>query len=314
VEKFFEYIRRFFSSIPGKGFSSAVLLLSSFFAVFSPAPALSTYVGKSRLHGYYVLLIGTAITVLVGGIAAGAIYAAVVVLGTVVLGELIKANVSFAKTIALSSLIVIGAYVAILASYSIFYSLDPMVVLSSKVKMAIDFMNANYPELIKQTLVDTGMSEKELIASIAVKIPATVVVVTVVFLFVNLMIVARMGNNISSFLKFDNLINFRMPDYFVWPALIFGGLYLYSTTAYNHSLMVEAVSVMLFKGIMMMYFLYGLMITYVITSLKIPEGFFRALLFSLIIVFAYVFVAAVGFFDTWFNFRKYFNKKGEEEL
>jgi hypothetical protein len=314
VEKFFEYIRRFFSSIPGKGFSSAVLLLSSFFAVFSAAPALSTYVGKSRLHGYYVLLIGTVITALIGGVAAGSIYAAVVVLGTIVLGEFIRSNVGFAKTIALSSLIVIGAYAAILASYSLFYSVDPMVVLSSKVKMAIDFMNANYPELIKQTLVDTGMSEKELITSVAVKIPSTVAVVTIVFLFVNLMIVARMDKRMSSFMKLDNLIQFRMPEYLVWPAILLGGLYLYSTTKYNNSITIEAASAMLFKGIMMMYFLHGLMITYVVTSLKVPEGFFRSLLFSLIIIFAYVFVTAVGFFDTWFNFRKYFNKKGEEEL
>lgn len=312
MRKFFEILRRFFSSIPGKGVSSCLLLLSSFFAVFSPAPAVSTYVSEGRMKGLLVLIIGTALSFIIGGLPAGAVYLFIILFSAVILSELLRTEMKLGKIIILSSFIVVGTYSLFFIVYSYVSSMSIMDFLVSKVNTAITFMNANYPDVVKQTLVETGMSEKEFATSIAIRFPGVMVVVIVIFLFVNTMMTARYNEKVSSFLKFENLMSFKMPEYFVWVALIFGSVYLYSTTQYNTSSMVEMIGLFLFKWAMVMYFLYGLMIVYVITSLKLPEGFFRALLFSVIIVFAYIFVAGIGFFDTWFDIRKYFNKKGEE--
>lgn len=312
MRKFFEILRRFFSSVPGKGLSSCLLLLSSFFAVFSPAPAVSTYVSEGRMKGLLVLIIGAALSFIIGGLPAGAVYLFIILFSSVILSELLRTEMKLGKIIILSSFIVIGTYSLFFIVYSYISSMSIMDFLVSKVNTAITFMNANYPDVVKQTLVETGMSEKEFATSIAIRFPGVMVVVIVIFLFVNTMMTARYNEKIASFLKFDNLMSFKMPEYFVWVALIFGSVYLYSTTQYNTSSMVEMIGLFLFKWAMVMYFLYGLMIVYVITSLKLPEGFFRALLFSVIIVFAYIFVAGIGFFDTWFDIRKYFNKKGEE--
>lgn len=312
MRKFFEILRRFFSSIPGKGLSSCLLLLSSFFAVFSPAPAVSTYVSEGRMKGLLVLIIGAALSFIIGGLPAGAVYLFIILFSAVILSELLRTEMKLGKIIILSSFIVVGTYSLFFIVYSYVSSMSIMDFLVSKVNTAITFMNANYPDVVKQTLVETGMSEKEFATSIAIRFPGVMVVVIVIFLFVNTMMTARYNEKVSSFLKFENLMSFKMPEYFVWVALIFGSVYLYSTTQYNTSSMVEMIGLFLFKWAMVMYFLYGLMIVYVITSLKLPEGFFRALLFSVIIVFAYIFVAGIGFFDTWFDIRKYFNKKGEE--
>ncbi|MCX6111790.1 MAG: DUF2232 domain-containing protein [Proteobacteria bacterium] len=317
MRKFFELMQRFFSSIPGKGFTSSILLLSSFFAVFSAAPAVTTYVGESRQRGLLVLVIGAGLTFLLGGVPAGVIYIGIVLFSTVVMGEFIRAKISFGKTLVISSVIIIGVYAIAVVVYSSSQSLGVMDLFTSKIMFAINFMKTNYPDVIKQTLIETGMSEKELALSIATKIPAIMTSVVMVFLFINMLIVGRYDEKMMNFLKFENLMKFKMPEYFVWPAIVCGGIYLYSTTTYNNSVnsaTIDMIGLFLFKGIMTIYFLYGLMVVYVVTSIKIPAGFFRAALFSVIIVFAYIFVAAVGFFDTWFDFRKYFNKKGEEEL
>ena len=313
MAKIFELIRKFFFSIPGKGFSSCILLLSSFFSIFSAVPAISTYVGESRTKGLYVLLIGAGLTFIIGGIPTGIVYVTIIFFSTVVLGELIRSKAGFGKVIVVSSLVIIGTYIAAFVVYSSIYSLNVMDLLVSKIKVGVDFMNINYPDIVKQTLMETGMSDKELVTSIAVKAPATIAVVIIIFVFINVLIAARLNEKLSSFMKFDNLMKTKISEHFVWPALVFGGLYLYTTTQYNTSVTLETVGLLLFKGVMMFYFLHGLMITYLITSLKIPQGFFRALLFSLIVVFAYLFVTALGFFDTWFDYRKYFNKKGEEQ-
>ena len=308
-------MHRFFSSVVGKGFTSSILLLSSFFAFFSAAPAVTTYVGESRQRGLLVLVIGAILTFILGGVPAGLIYVAMVVLCSIVMGELTRAKVSFGKTLVISSVILISVYALAIVIYSYSQSIGVVDLLASKVMLAINFMKTNYPDVIKQTLIDTGMSEKELSLSIAIKFPAAMASVVMVFLFVNMLIAGRYDPKMMEFLKFENLMKFRMPEYFVWPAIVFGGIYLYSTTSYNssvNSVTIEMIGLFLFKAIMTLYFIYGLMVVYVITSIKIPAGFFRALLFSVIIVFAYIFVTAMGFFDTWFDFRKYFNKKGEE--
>ncbi len=310
-------MHRFFSSVVGKGFTSSILLLSSFFALFSAAPVVTTYVGESRQRGLLVLVIGTALTFILGGVPAGLIYVAMVVLCSIVMGELIRAKMSFGKTLVISSVVLIVVYTGAVVIYSYSQSMGIVDLLTSKVVLAINFMKTSYPDVIKQTLIETGMSEEELALSIATKFPATMASVVMVFLFVNMLIAGRYDQKMIEFLKFDNLMKFRMPEYFVWPAIVFGGMYLYSTTSYNNSVnsvTIEMIGLFLFKAIMTLYFIYGLMVVYIITSLKIPAGFFRALLFSVIIVFAYIFVTAMGFFDTWFDFRKYFNKKGEEEL
>ncbi|MEI6092153.1 MAG: DUF2232 domain-containing protein [bacterium] len=312
MKKFFEILRAFFSSVPGKGLSSCVLLLSSFFAVFSATPAISTYVSEGRLKGFLVLLIGAVLCFVIGGVPAGSVYLFIILFSSVILSELIRANMSLGKIIIFSSLIIVGAYSIFFMVYANLHSQTIMDFLISKVNEAIAFMNTSYPDVIKQTLIETGMSEKEFASSIAIRFPGVMVVVIVVFLFVNTMMIAKNDEKLSSFLKFDNLMSFKMPEYFVWIALVFGSVYLYSTTQYNSSSLVEMAGLFLFKWVMAIYFLYGIMIAYTVISIKIPQGFFRALLFSVIIVFAYIAVAGLGFFDTWFDIRKYLNKKGEE--
>jgi hypothetical protein len=295
----------------GRAFSSVLMFVSVFFSIFSAFPILLTYLSVGRKKGIYVILFGIFFSYILGSWPFALFYLLAVGIVSVLVAELIKSQTSFAKTIFLSTTIMLSVYLILLLVVSYLSSSGVIDYLSYHVGSAIVFMTTNFPDLIRQTLIDSGMSEQELIKHIVVQIPSTLIVTLIIFLLVNMLMISNFNIEAQKFLKMDKLQSFKMPDTFVWAAIIFGGVYLYAASEYNSSILLEAAARMFFYGLMGFYFLQGMLISYVITSIKVPSPFLRVLLFSILIVFAYIFITALGFFDTWFDFRKYF-KKGEE--
>lgn len=308
---FFNFIRNMLQSALGRAFSSVLMFVSVFFSIFSVFPILLTYLSEGRKKGIYVILFGIFFSYILGSWSFALFYLLAVGLVSALVSELIKARTSFAKTIFLSTTIISSLYLILLLVVSYINSSGIIDYLSYHVGSAVVFMSTNFPDVIRQILVDSGMSEQEFIRHIVVQIPSTAVVTLIILLLINTLMISNFNMEAQKFLKMDKLQSFRMPDTFVWAAIIFGGIYLYAVSEYNTSILLEAMVRMFFYGLMGFYFLQGMLISYVITSIKVPSPFLRVLLFSILIVFAYIFVTAVGFFDTWFDFRKYF-KKGEE--
>lgn len=314
VVKVFGYIRAALYSVPGKALSSAIMFISSFFAVFSALPPLVTYITDLRSKSVMVMLLSVVFVILAAGWPVGIIYTATVVFSVVVLGELLRAKIKFGNILLLASIIVVGTYVVFTATYCLAYSVNIIDLLASRIDALLTIMSSTYPDALKQALVDSGMTQKELALTLAIKTPATISVIMIIFLFVNLLIVARFDFNAASYLIKPSLMKVKVPDYFIFPAIIFGALYVYTNyTSYAHTSLLEAVSLFLFKSTMMAYLFHGIILVQLFLSARMRDGFLKMILFSIVVIFAYVFVIALGFFDTWFNFRKYLNTKKEGE-
>ncbi|MFH1223224.1 MAG: DUF2232 domain-containing protein, partial [Pseudomonadota bacterium] len=227
---------------------------------------------------------------------------------------LLKRKIGFNNVLFFSSFVILGTYVIAAAIYCSINSVDLVTALSTKIDLFLTTMSSLYPEAIKQALMDSGLTQKELAQSLAVKIPAAAAVSVIVFLFINLIIATRFDYISASYLANENLKKVKLSEWFILAALLLGAFYIYTDyTSLNHSVLLSMASAFLFKSLMMVYFFHGLIIMHVFLTEKMQEGFLRLLIFSAIVVFAYVVVAAVGFFDTWFDFRKYLKNKKQGE-
>ena len=173
----------------------------------------------------------------------------------------------------------------------------------------------NYPDMLKNTLVETGLTQKELSMFVAVKLPAIAIVGWILFLFVNVLFASRFDYKTNSFFKSENLSKFKISDFLVIPTLVFGALYAYSLSGYNDSKLLESIASMMFATFVSVYFLQGILIAFLFTKGVFSNGFWATLFVLFLAATGYMVMAGVGFFDTWFDFRKYFlnkDKKGEE--
>lgn len=311
MEKIFRTLRLVFNSAPGRGAISSALLFSSFLAMFSSIPTLSAYVSESRIKGFFAIAFGALFSFILGGVWACVVYSVIIASASLIIGELIKAGKSFGVVVITSSISLIAFYSLLLFVSASIKSTGTMDFLVSLVNIGFDFVTKNYPNIIEQQLIQSGMSKKELITATAIQLPSIAGVSILVFVFVNVLMSAKSVKSISKFLNIENLKKARLPEKLVWVAILVGAFYLYSQSAYNKNIGVEALGLLLFRTMAVIYFLQGLIIVHLLSSSFLGEGLLSVIIFSLLIVFAYMFVSAIGFFDLWFNFRKYI-KKGEQ--
>jgi hypothetical protein len=312
LERFFKTIKAMVNSIPGKGILSSFMLLSSIFAPFSSFPPLHTYITSGRDKGLYVLLSGVIATFLLGGVEAGIIYVVVIVLCSVVTAELLLSKCSFGKTVFYGSIIMIGIYAFVMVLYSLIFSVNIMEFMNVRISEALTYIEASNPEIVTQMLRESGMTRQELITSIVVKVPSAVVLGIVLLLFINLVMMTRFDRRLSDSLSIQSLYNFKVSDHFIWPTIAFGALFVFTGSELNTSVALKTIAILLFKSILIVYFFQGLAIMYLYLTNGIKSLFFRSLLFSVIIVFAYIFITVIGFFDTWFDFRKHIKSKDDK--
>ena len=315
MAKFFGILKSILNSTAGRGVTSCVMLFSSFFAVISAFPTLESYVREGRHKAMSSILFGTALSLVWGGPIGAICYLAIVGVATVFIGELVNRGCSVPKIIlysgflALISLVTLGVYV------KLHYLVSPLDFIGGKLDMMLTVAAKNYPDMLKNTLIETGLTQKELSMLAATKLPAIMVVAWILFLFINVLFTSKFDYKINGFFKSENLSKFKTSDFLVIPTLLFGALYAYSLSGYNESKLLEAVAAMMFATFVSVYFLHGILIAFLFTKKIFSNGFWATLFVLFLAATGYMMMAGVGFFDTWFDFRKYFlnkDKKGEE--
>lgn len=107
-----------------------------------------------------------------------------------------------------------------------------------------------------------------------------------------------------------DLIEFKVPFQIVW-ALIFGlALYLLGDQFFGERALVWGETIIYCVGIFYFFQGFGVFSDF-LTFIRI-FGFIRMTMIFLTIFTAWKFIAVVGLFDVWFNFRRFFKKKNNE--
>jgi len=315
MSKFFGILRSILNSSAGRGFTSCLMLFSSFFAVISAFPTLESYIRSGRNMAMSSLLFGTALSLVWGGPVGAICYLAIVGVATIFIGELINRGCSVPKIILYSGLLALISLATLGVYIKLHYLVDPLNFIAGKIDIMLALAAKNYPDMLKNTLVETGLTQKELSMFVAVKLPAITIAGWILFLFVNVLFASKFDHKTNSFFRNENLSKFKISDFLIIPTLVFGALYVYSLSSYNDSKLLETVSAMMFATFVSVYFLHGMMIAFLFVKGIFSNGFWATLFVIFLAVTGYMVMAGVGFFDTWFDFRKYFlnkDKKGEE--
>jgi len=162
-----------------------------------------------------------------------------------------------------------------------------------------------------RALLDVINNPKTLVKKIVTWLPAGVFVSTIFAVWACLYVILRNSllwrGKVSYPFGLRDLLNFKVPDYFVWPligalALTLGGDYLLGETG-----VIVGTNLLYILGIFYFFQGFGVLVDFM-DHLKI-YGFFRTLLMAFIFFMAWKVLVIVGVFDLWVNFRKFLKKK-----
>jgi uncharacterized protein YybS (DUF2232 family) len=280
-------------------------LLGPFVAMLIPLPILFYRAKLGRSSGLLILVVASLIVAsLVGrhSLVTAAFLFEVGLVG-LVLPELFEMNLSVEKTVAITAGVVITTGGLMLGLYSLLSTTSPWIVASNYLTKSAELAMAMYS--------DMGASEEDIriaaesidgIVYIALRIlPSIVVVATLFVVWTNLLLARYLFRSKRLFYPdFGRLNQWKAPEPLVW-AVIASGIML----LLGHS----GVTMIGINGLIIMmviYFFQGIAIVSFYLEKKQFPRFLRILLYGLIAMqqLLLLLVIAVGFFDTWIDFRR----------
>lgn len=108
-----------------------------------------------------------------------------------------------------------------------------------------------------------------------------------------------------------DLLTFKTPEYFVYPLI--AALVLIVGKDYGFGKDAEVIGGNILYCLGIFYLFQGFGIFYDFLTFARIGGIFKSALMAFVLMTSFKFLAIVGIFDLWFDFRKYFTKKNNDE-
>jgi uncharacterized protein YybS (DUF2232 family) len=108
-----------------------------------------------------------------------------------------------------------------------------------------------------------------------------------------------------------DLINFRAPDFFVWPLIL--SLVCVVGADYGLPKLAEVIGTNLLYSLGVFYLFQGFGVYNAFLKYLKIGGFLKTMFVVFTLVMAYKFLAILGMFDLWFDFRKFLTNKKKDE-
>ncbi|MDD4972870.1 MAG: DUF2232 domain-containing protein [Bacteriovorax sp.] len=108
-----------------------------------------------------------------------------------------------------------------------------------------------------------------------------------------------------------DLINFRAPDFFVWPLIL--SLVCVVGADYGLPKVAEVIGTNLLYSLGVFYLFQGFGVYNAFLKYLKIGGFLKTMFVVFTLVMAYKFLAILGMFDLWFDFRKFLTNKKKDE-
>lgn len=296
-------------------------------SVFAPVPLILAF-----------LLYGRLTTLFIGGLCTGVLwfvsikYALPVLIAgmylmaflyAILIAEVILRNINPVKGLIYSGILL----VSLIGTSLIVYNQLSKVSVKAELKAGMIKMMAMVKEQNKDNealnknaedariFQDIVSRPEEMAAEIYSVLPAIIFVMVFFGLWISLFMTLR--NSIIWRYKhpypysLKDLINFRVPDFFVWPlilSLVFvvGGDYGLPKTA-------ELIGTNLLYCLGVFYLFQGFGVYNAFLKYLKISGFLKTIFVVFTLVMAYKFLAILGMFDLWFDFRKFLMNKKKDE-
>lgn len=303
------------------GIASIILCVSLFMSVFTPVPLTMAIVLYGRVKGIFLGLLGI---VAAWGLARMGVFPGTILIGLYFIGlifAIVIAEVILRKIAPMKGIISFGFGLLFLISGAAFYSfavkkIDIRGIILDQVKVVANEVQAKKQEYIAQGGEESRemvnfMSQPELVVNEVIQtLPATIFMGIFFGLWINMFIILRsqglMFRDLEYPYKEKDYLEFTMPDWAIWvviPSLV---LALWGK---EYGVWYEATGMTFLKCLGLFYFFHGFGIYLEFISSVGLFGFFRTFLILFTVVTAAWAISLIGLFDTWFNFRKFFKKK-----
>lgn len=281
-------------------FVSGVFFLSVVFSVFSPFPLLLYSLQNSPLLLLTAILSNVALVGFLGGWFSALIYLTIVGGIAFFLPHfLIQRRLTVNKTVGSTLGLVMFFGCALVFLFWKFGSFHPFTEVKGQIAEFFNQLQVFYQRLGDEVLKDLPFEEFR--RTVLVELPSTTAIFALVMICVNLVMLLNLNpRGLRQYLGVEEgfFRRWKAPEWLVWgavgslAALIFaapGPLKDVSSNVFNVLKAVYAI-----QGVSILSFLFD--------HWKL-QGFFKTVLYVVLIVFMQPFVIGMGFFDLWFDFR-----------
>jgi hypothetical protein len=169
------------------------------------------------------------------------------------------------------------------------------------------FITMNRTAGVGSEEVDFLLKNREMIVGSLLRILPGISLAGVLFLaWLNLTVARRLFNVFGFFGELGEFYTFRMPFFLVWTVIAALSAFLINAYFWN-GIELKFFLFNLFIVLLVVYFFQGLAILSFYLILKGINAWLRFLCYSLLLLFLQplgLLLVAVGFFDSWFNFRR----------
>ena len=279
-------------------------LFGFFIALVLPQPVLFFRLKLGKKMGAIIpITVLLIITIVMHGLLADVFFYGSLLLMGFLIGNFIEQHLSIEKTILYTFLTTIGIGLSLFILYSFSTERSIFIIISDYVAKNIELSFRIYSEIgIDQEKIDALAKSSELIQHIIIRIMPSMFTTMLIFVsWLNIIIIKRIlikDNVVMSWLGILN--HWKAPDYLVWFAIF---------TVASIFISVESIKIIglnIFIILMLIYFFQGIsIVSFFFEKKKLPL-FLRFFIYTLIIIqqiFA-ILIIGLGFFDTWFDFRK----------
>lgn len=296
-------------------------------AIFAPIPLTLIFLSYGNRVGgmgagvaFILFLILASIGGLTGTVAL--LYAGVVVFAYLT-SEIIKRGIAPDKGVyiiglsSLSLLLILWAGLTIGGGVTIEQQVDKIV------QTSIAVLKQEQGSVIKDSTSQEGLFLKEMIEKpelltkqILSWLPAMVVVTIFLTAWITLMLILRNSSywrsRVTYSYEINDLINFKVPEYFVYPLIISLALALGSDVI-GFGNTGEVIAFNILYGLGVFYFFQGFGVYMEFLNFMKIYGIMRTVLVVMTILMANRMLVFIGIFDLWVNFRKFLKKKDNNE-
>jgi len=303
--------------------SAAVLLcLSVFMSVLAPIPLAMCFVINGRTWGWVSGLAGLIIVSLVSkfffdGYAFAAVFAVSLCFGA------ITSEIILRKWTPMRGVLIGGMSLFLFISLGIFGIVKTLPIsLNEYMQKNIQMVATEVKKHQGEYLAQGGSEARQLIEmlerpdkmaqEVIETLPSTVFISVFFGIWINLFLLLRnravyRGRGIDYPYSEKQLLEFKMPEYFIWPLLVMLGVFVFPPSFLGH--LGQVISLTAMKCMGLFYFFQGLGVYVNFLDFIKVAGVLRSFLVMFTVISGAWFVALIGLLDLWVNFRKFFKLK-----
>jgi uncharacterized protein YybS (DUF2232 family) len=229
-------------------------------------------------------------------------YGSLLLIGFLI-GNFIEQHLSIEKTILYTFLTTIGIGLSLFVLYSLTTERSIFIIISGYIAKNIELSFQIYSEMgIEKEKIDALAKSSELIQDIIIKImPAMFSTMLIFIAWLNIIIIKRILNKDGVTMSWLGILNnWRAPEHLVWFTI------LTVASIFTSIQSIKIIGLNIFLVLMLIYFFQGIaIVTFFFKKIEFPP-FLRFFVYTMIIIVQLftVLTIGLGFFDTWFNFRK----------